>query len=128
MGPARRCACGLRTCGPAAATTAERIVTAWSTSPCWTPVFCKPRIPIPHVSLAVGGVSIIDGPPPDYGDLVSAFAEQGAELSRAAPRCCILTRSTSVHRNGWMTPTSTSRITSIASRCRIRAMTPSCSG
>lgn len=28
----------------------------------------------PHVSLAVGGVSIVEGPPPDYGDLVSAFA------------------------------------------------------
>jgi hypothetical protein len=37
----------------------------------------------PHVSLAVGGVSIIGGPPPDYGDLVSAFAER----AQAIPRC-----------------------------------------
>ena len=37
----------------------------------------------PHVSLAVGGVSIIEGPPPDYGDLVSAFAER----AQGIPRC-----------------------------------------
>ncbi len=37
----------------------------------------------PHVSLAVGGVSIIEGPPPDYGDLVSAFAERAQSI----PRC-----------------------------------------
>ena len=37
----------------------------------------------PHVSLAVGGVSIVDGPPPDYGDLVSAFADR----AQAIPRC-----------------------------------------
>ena len=36
-----------------------------------------------HVSLAVGGVSIMDGPPPDYGDLVSAFADR----AQAIPRC-----------------------------------------
>jgi hypothetical protein len=36
-----------------------------------------------HVSLAVGAVSIISGPPPDYGDLVSAFADR----ARAIPRC-----------------------------------------
>lgn len=37
----------------------------------------------PHVSLAVGGVSIIQGPPPDYGDLESAFAER----AQGIPRC-----------------------------------------
>ena len=37
----------------------------------------------PHVSLAVGAVSIIEGPPPDYGDLVSVFGER----ARAIPRC-----------------------------------------
>ena len=36
-----------------------------------------------HVSLAVGGVSIMEGPPPDYGDLVSAFADR----AQAIPRC-----------------------------------------
>lgn len=37
----------------------------------------------PHVSLAVGGVSIIEGPTPDYDELVSAFAER----ARGIPRC-----------------------------------------
>ena len=37
----------------------------------------------PHVSLAVGGVSIVQGPPPDYGDLVSVFAER----AQGIPRC-----------------------------------------
>ena len=37
----------------------------------------------PHVSLAVGAVSIIEGPPPDYRDLVSAFAERAQSI----PRC-----------------------------------------
>lgn len=37
----------------------------------------------PHVSLAVGGLSIVEGPPPDYGDLVSAFAER----AQGIPRC-----------------------------------------
>ncbi|OBI40262.1 diacylglycerol O-acyltransferase [Mycobacterium kyorinense] len=37
----------------------------------------------PHVSLAIGGVSIIAGPVPRYDELVSAFAER----IRAIPRC-----------------------------------------
>ena len=37
----------------------------------------------PHVSLAVGGVSIVAGPPPDYGELVSAFADRALCI----PRC-----------------------------------------
>lgn len=37
----------------------------------------------PHVSLAVGAVSVIEGPPPDYRDLVSAFAERAQSI----PRC-----------------------------------------
>ncbi|MHA7661793.1 wax ester/triacylglycerol synthase family O-acyltransferase [Mycolicibacterium sp. HS_4_1] len=37
----------------------------------------------PHVSLAVGGISIVEGPPPDYGELVSAFAERVQHI----PRC-----------------------------------------
>jgi WS/DGAT/MGAT family acyltransferase len=37
----------------------------------------------PHVSLAVGGVSIIEGPPPDYDELVTAFAER----AQGIPRC-----------------------------------------
>ncbi len=37
----------------------------------------------PHVSLAVGGVSIIEGPAPDYAELVSAFTER----AQAIPRC-----------------------------------------
>jgi diacylglycerol O-acyltransferase / wax synthase len=36
----------------------------------------------PHVSLAVGAVSIIEGPPPDYDDLVAAFAERAQGISR----------------------------------------------
>jgi diacylglycerol O-acyltransferase len=37
----------------------------------------------PHVSLAVGGVSIMEGPAPGYDELVSAFAERVP----AIPRC-----------------------------------------
>ena len=37
----------------------------------------------PHVSLAVGAVSIIEGPAPDYGDLAAAFAERAHSI----PRC-----------------------------------------
>ncbi|PQP51514.1 WS/DGAT/MGAT family O-acyltransferase [Mycolicibacterium austroafricanum] len=37
----------------------------------------------PHVSLAVGAVSIIEGPAPDYDDLVAAFAER----AQGIPRC-----------------------------------------
>ncbi|KLO33739.1 wax ester/triacylglycerol synthase family O-acyltransferase [Mycobacterium haemophilum] len=37
----------------------------------------------PHVSLAIGAVSILAGPVPRYDDLVSAFAER----VRAIPRC-----------------------------------------
>lgn len=37
----------------------------------------------PHISLAVGAVSIIEGPPPDYDDLVAVFAER----ARSIPRC-----------------------------------------
>ena len=37
----------------------------------------------PHVSLAVGGVSIMEGPAPDYDEFVSAFAERAPTI----PRC-----------------------------------------
>ena len=37
----------------------------------------------PHVSLAVGGVSIVEGPVPTYDEFVSAFAERAS----AIPRC-----------------------------------------
>ena len=37
----------------------------------------------PHVSLAVGAASVIEGPPPDYDDLVSAFAARVRDI----PRC-----------------------------------------
>ena len=37
----------------------------------------------PHVSLAVGAVSIIEGPPLDYSELVSAFTERAQSI----PRC-----------------------------------------
>ena len=37
----------------------------------------------PHVSLATGGVSILEGPVPSYGDLVAAFAERAHTI----PRC-----------------------------------------
>lgn len=37
----------------------------------------------PHVSLAVGSLSIVAGPPPDYGSLTSAFAERAGSI----PRC-----------------------------------------
>lgn len=42
----------------------------------------------PHVSLAVGGVSIVEGPPVDYGELVSAFSER----VQAIPRCTQMVR------------------------------------
>lgn len=37
----------------------------------------------PHVSLAVGGVSIVAGPAPDYAELLSAFTER----AQGIPRC-----------------------------------------
>lgn len=37
----------------------------------------------PHVSLAVGGVSIMEGPPPGYDEFVAAFAERVPSI----PRC-----------------------------------------
>ncbi len=37
----------------------------------------------PHISLAVGGVSIIAGPPPEYAELVEAFAARVQDI----PRC-----------------------------------------
>jgi diacylglycerol O-acyltransferase len=37
----------------------------------------------PHVSLAVGGVSIVEGPVPPYDDLVATFAERAHTI----PRC-----------------------------------------
>jgi diacylglycerol O-acyltransferase / wax synthase len=36
----------------------------------------------PHVSLAVGGVSIMEGPAPSYDEFVSAFAERAPTISR----------------------------------------------
>ncbi|MEV3901516.1 wax ester/triacylglycerol synthase family O-acyltransferase [Mycobacterium sp. NPDC050551] len=42
----------------------------------------------PHVSLAVGGVSIIEGPLPDYEELVIAFASRAASI----PRCTQILR------------------------------------
>jgi WS/DGAT/MGAT family acyltransferase len=41
-----------------------------------------------HVSLAVGGVSIIEGPPPSYDEFVSAFAERVSTI----PRCTQILR------------------------------------
>ncbi|BBZ45369.1 WS/DGAT/MGAT family O-acyltransferase [Mycobacterium parmense] len=37
----------------------------------------------PHVSLAVGGVSIVEGPAPAFGEFVAAFADRVSEI----PRC-----------------------------------------
>ncbi|OBG36324.1 diacylglycerol O-acyltransferase [Mycobacterium alsense] len=42
----------------------------------------------PHVSLAVGGVSVMEGPPPAYDELVAAFAERVSTI----PRCTQLLR------------------------------------
>lgn len=42
----------------------------------------------PHVSLAVGGVSIMEGPAPAYDDFVAAFAERAPTI----PRCTQLLR------------------------------------
>ena len=82
----------------------------------------------PHVSLAVGGVSIIEGPPPDYGDLVSAFAER----AQGIPRCTQVLHTHPFDLGctgmGGRPPLRHRHITFIASRCRIRGMTPSCSG
>lgn len=71
-----------------------------------------------HVSLAVGGVSIVEGPPPDYGDLVSAFAAR----AQAIPRCASAAHAPfDLGAPEWCTtPTSMLRITSTESRCLIR--------
>jgi len=37
----------------------------------------------PHVSLAVGGVSIVEGPPPEFSELVSTFSDRLQDV----PRC-----------------------------------------
>jgi diacylglycerol O-acyltransferase / wax synthase len=42
----------------------------------------------PHVSLAVGGVSIIEGPAPSYDEFVSTFAERASTI----PRCSQILR------------------------------------
>ncbi|MCV7379219.1 diacylglycerol O-acyltransferase [Mycobacterium alsense] len=42
----------------------------------------------PHVSLAVGGVSVMEGPAPAYDELVAAFAERVSTI----PRCTQLLR------------------------------------
>ena len=80
----------------------------------------------PHVSLAVGGVSIMEGPAPSYDEFVST-SPNGCRQFRAAGRSCGLIRSISAHPNGWMTRTSTSRGTCTASHCHIPATTPNCS-
>jgi hypothetical protein len=50
----------------------------------------------PHVSLAVGGVSIIEGPAPSYDEFVATFAERVPTI----PRCRqVLRRRES--RTGW---------------------------
>jgi WS/DGAT/MGAT family acyltransferase len=38
----------------------------------------------PHVSLAVGGVSIMEGPGPSYDEFVSAFADRASTIPRCA--------------------------------------------
>ena len=53
----------------------------------------------PHVSLAVGGVSIVAGPVPRYDELVSAFAERVRGIPRS-PRYYVPIHSTSAHLNG----------------------------
>ena len=75
----------------------------------------------PHVSLAVGGVSIVAGPPPDYGELVSAFADRALCI----PRCTQILHTWPFDLGApeWVDdPTSTSLITCAASPCRSRAM------
>ncbi len=37
----------------------------------------------PHVSLAIGGVSIMEGPPPSYDEFVSSFSDRASSI----PRC-----------------------------------------
>ncbi len=47
----------------------------------------------PHVSLAVGGVSIMEGPAPSYDEFVSAFAERASTI----PRCGQVLRTHPLH-------------------------------
>ena len=51
----------------------------------------------PHVSLAIGGVSIVEGPAPRYDEFVSAFAERVPTI----PRCRQVLRMCSGWRSSW---------------------------
>jgi hypothetical protein len=80
-----------------------------------------------RVSLAIGGLAVIEGPAPEQDVLVSQFAERIRACPRFGQRLR-LPRSTSARPNGSMIPTSTSSGMCGLSRCRIPATTASCTG
>ena len=56
-----------------------------------------------HVSLAIGGLAVMEGPAPDHASLVSVLAERVSEIPRFT-QVVHTHRSTLRRRNGSMTP------------------------
>ncbi len=80
-----------------------------------------------HVSLAIGGLAIVEGPAPDHDSVMSTFAQRIGACARFAQRLRVR-GSIWAHRNGSITPGSTWLITYGASRCHRPATTPHCLG
>ncbi len=80
-----------------------------------------------HVSLAIGAISVLAGPMPDFDSLATGLAER--ILSEPRFRQVLRTQPLDLAlRNGWTTPTSTSPITYDALRCPVPATMRLCSG
>lgn len=89
--------------------------------------FLKAEDVDPRVSLAIGGLAVIEGPVPEQHDLVSVFSER----IRACPRFAQRLRRYPFDLGApqwWMTPTSTSPGTCGAWRCPTPAMMMRCTG
>ena len=80
-----------------------------------------------HISLAIGSVSVLEGPIPDDDAFMSGLAER-VLVVRDSGRCCAYIRWIFKRLSGSTPRTSTSPITCIESHCRTRATTRHCSG
>ena len=79
-----------------------------------------------HVSMAIGGLAVIDGPVPDHDSVVSALADRVAAIPRYT-QVLRITHWISVRRNGWTMPVSISPIMCIGRRSHSQATTRRCS-
>ena len=80
-----------------------------------------------HVSLAIGALSVLAGPMPDFDSLATG-SPNAYRRCRGSGKSCAHSRSISALRNGWTIPTSTSPITYDALRCPVPATMRLCSG